>query len=288
MKKVTIGIVLKSEKVTLEEKYFINTAKKLNINLIIFNIAKDLDEIEMVNRAKKCQIIYNDTDDPLSIEFAKTLEEMGIRVVEPSRTSYYIEDKWLMYLKFKKNKIPLPDTILLSTDITDLKKELNDFGHWPVILKRIYGCRGEFVEKANNVDEAVKIIKRIWGKGVERFPIIAQQFILSDSYRITMIGGKIVQTAIKKRGRWKATGCKDSKFRKFKVDKNLREMCQKISKLSKIEILGIDFAKYEGKWVLIEVNAEPSFKMYTTEHKRLIEKVLIYLRKLALKHPQKN
>jgi glutathione synthase/RimK-type ligase-like ATP-grasp enzyme len=44
-------------------------------------------------------------------------------------------------------------TILLSNDLEKAKTQLLDFKEWPVILKRVRGTWGEFVEKANDIDE---------------------------------------------------------------------------------------------------------------------------------------
>jgi RimK family alpha-L-glutamate ligase len=224
-------------------------------------------------------VIFNDTGEEIAYELVKTLEQLGKKVVEKSIVTYYPEDKWIFSLMCKKNKIPTPKTILLPTDLKSAEKELNDFNKWPVVLKRVYGNRGEFVERAKNIKEAMKIINHFWEKGNERLPIIAQEFVPSDSYRVTIIGNEIVQTALKKRHGWKATGCSTERFHKFKVEPELEKIAKRLVKISGIKICGIDFAKKDGKWLVIEINAEPSLKMFDCEHEKLIEKVF----KLLLK-----
>jgi len=210
-----------------------------------------------------------------------SLEVLGNKVIEPSKTFYYIEDKWLFYLKCLKNKIPVPETILLSTDLVSIKQELNKFNRFPVVIKRVQGFGGEFVDKADDADKAIAIIKRFWKKGEDRFPVLAQEFIESDSYRVTMIDREVVQTAVKKNTRWKATGTSAIRFWKFKVDEELQKVIDKVAKITGIAVCGIDLAKKDGRWVVIEANAEPSFKFFDCEYDLMIEKVLLYLKKLA-------
>jgi len=184
-----------------------------------------------------------------------------------------------MYVNFGKHNIPMPKTVLLPVELKAAKQELIKFNQWPVVLKRIFGERGEFVYKASNADEAIKLMKRIWNKGNQRYPILAQEFILSNSYRVTMIDGKIVQTAVKPRHGWKATGCEDMRFNRFKISPKLAKLCHQIAKISGITILGIDFIKKGEEWLMLEVNAEPSFKFYDSEHKLMIKKVLQCLKR---------
>ena len=82
--------------------------------------------------------------------------------------------------------------------MVSIKKELEGFNHFPVVIKRIQGFHGDFVDKGDNTDEAIAVIKRFWEKGDDHFPILAQEFIDSPSYRVVTIDGEVVQTAIKK------------------------------------------------------------------------------------------
>jgi glutathione synthase/RimK-type ligase-like ATP-grasp enzyme len=280
MSKIKIGFITNARKPELEDKKFARIAKKIGVDLVVVNSTRDFDIKEIIKKVKGCHIIFNDEADYVSLELAKSLELAGHRVVESSNSYYYTEDKWMIYLKCLENKIPTPKTILLSTNLVSAREELLKFGQFPVILKRILGFLGDFVDKADNVDEAIAIMKHFWEKGENKFPILAQEFVHSYSYRVTTIGGKVVQTAVKKNKDWKATGA-TSNARKFKIDDELQGLLDKLVKIVKIEICGFDFAKKDGHWMLIEVNAEPGYDFFATEIDMMIEKVLRHLKKLA-------
>jgi len=288
MSKVTIGFITNHRLPDLEDKKFLRIAKKIGINLIVFNAALKFDLDLIKEDAKKCDLILNDEADYISLELAKSLEVLGCKVIEVSKSFYYTEDKWIFYLKCLENKIPVPKTTLLSTDLISIKKELKDFNQFPVVLKRVEGFHGDFVDKADNAGEAITIIKRFWEKGENHFPILAQEFVDSDSYRVMTIGGKVVQTAIKKSDNWKATGGSAMRFWKFKIDPELRQILNKLKKITDIAICGNDFAKKDGKWVVIEVNAQPSYKFFDSEVNLVIEKSLKYLKDLALAKKRKT
>lgn len=272
--KKRIGYIFSERTLGKDEKAFLKIAKKKNIELIMFNISKDIDEKEIEEKAKKCDIIFNNSAEEFAIEFVKTLEELGKKVIDSSATYYFIEDKWMFFLECRKNNIPTPETILLSENINLARKDLAEFNHWPVILKRIEGTCGEYVEKAENLNEAERIIKKFWKKGSVKLPIIAQEFIHSFSYRITTIGNEIVQTAIKENHGWKCTGVYEKRCKKFKIDNELKNIVSKLIKAMKINVCGIDLVKKNGKWLVLEINAVPALDFFETEREKLVGKVL--------------
>lgn len=277
MKKSVIGYIYSGIGFGEDEEYFAKLAKDKNVEVVFFNTSEIIDEKELEDKIKRCDIIYNASAEDSTIEFEKTIEELSKKMIDSSRLYYYTEDKWIFFLKCKKHKIPTPDTILLIENINSAKKELEKFRHWPLVLKRIYGCMGEFVEKANNIKEAEKIIKKFWKRGSERLPIIAQELIKSPSYRITLIDNEVVQTAIKENKGWKATGTYTEKFKKFKIDKELEKIIKKLSRVIKIKVCGVDLLKKDGKWLVLEVNSAPGFDFFKRERKKLNQKLFDFL-----------
>jgi RimK family alpha-L-glutamate ligase len=281
MKKVTIGYIFNEPYLRKDEKFFLKVAKEKNIDLVMINSNKDLSEEEIEKDIKKCDIFFNNSAEDFSFEIAKTIEELGKKVIDSSKNLYYDEDKWMFFLKCQKHKIPTIRTILLSKNISTVKKELEKFNSWPVILKRIQGTMGEYVDKAENIREAEKIINRFWKKGSERLPIIAQEFVPSQSYRVTTIGNKIVQTAIKRSKGWKATGVyiKDCNMEKFEVDKKLRKIVDKVIKVFGMKICGIDLLKKGNNWLVLEINSAPGLDFFDKEEKMLVGEILDFLKK---------
>ncbi|MDD5331233.1 MAG: ATP-grasp domain-containing protein [Candidatus Nanoarchaeia archaeon] len=283
MKQVSVGYIFGSPYFTHEEDMFKKVAKRKNINLIFFNYEKELPEDELKKLAKQCDVVLNNNAGTMAIELSKTLEDMGKKVIDSSDVYYYLEDKWMFYLNCRKHKIPVPQTILLSNNLKTAKKELREFNYWPVVLKRVYGEMGEFVERATKPDEVVDIMKKLWDNRVERYPVIAQEYVKSLSYRVTLINGKIVQSALKKGKGWKLTGAYAYRCGKFKMDKEMKDIIKKLTKVCDIKICGIDFLRKDDRWLVGEVNAEPSLEFFRNDMERMVSEVLDYLRIEALK-----
>ncbi|MBI2110332.1 hypothetical protein HYT51_00950, partial [Candidatus Woesearchaeota archaeon] len=127
MKKVVIGYVYNEQSLGEDEKLFIKVAKKKGIELVFFNIEDELNEREIEEKAKRCKIIYNNSEDLLALELVKTFEELGKKVVETADTFYYSEDKWMFFLRCKENKIQVPETVLIPSNLKNVKQELEKF-----------------------------------------------------------------------------------------------------------------------------------------------------------------
>lgn len=284
MNYIKIGVIYTGKKPGKDEHLFVEAGKKQNIDVSLINVSNKMTAKEIKNSIDDCDILYNSSAEEFVVEIVKTIEEMGKKIIEPSEIYYYTEDKWIFYLKCMEHKVPVPDTIILSENINSAKRELFEFGRWPVVLKRIYGTMGEYVEKADNIEQAEHFIKKFNKKGSEKLPIIAQEFICSPSYRVTIIGDRIVQTAIKtNKAGWKATGVYAKKFGTFKIDKNLKKIIRRLMKFVKISICGIDLLKKDGKWLALEVNSQPAYDFFENERARLIEQTVLYLKNRAKK-----
>lgn len=273
----TIGYIYYGFK-TLDEKFFLKIAKKKNVGVVLFNLFKKMDLKKVRKKAKSCDIIFNNSgEEEKVIKFIKYLEKIGCKVIETSRSYYRDENKWSLYLKCKKNKIPTPKTILLPNDSNQALKRLANLNRWPIVLKKIHGCQGEFVEKANTLEEAEKFLRIFNEKSKHKQPIMAQNFIYSPSYRVLTINGKIVQTALKKKGFWKKTGVYTKDFKKFRVTSTLKKIVRKISKVSEINICGIDLLRKNSRWYVLELNSAPCLAFFDKEREKLVEKIISFL-----------
>jgi len=284
MKKLVLGYIYSGKELGVDEIFFKKVAKRKNIEPVLISTTEWTNINDLKEKVKNCNIIYNSSAEDFSIETEKTIEEIGKRIIDSSKAYYYSEDKWMFFLKCQEHGISVPKTILLSENVSISKKDLMDFNQWPVVLKRVVGTMGQFVEKADNIKEAGKIMKKFWEKGSEKLPIIAQEYIPSSSYRVTVFGNKIVQTALKENKGWKATGVYAKRIKRFPVDEELKKIVNRIMKFIDINVCGIDFLKKDGKWIALEVNSTPAFDFFKCDREKMSEELVDLLVKLSKKN----
>jgi glutathione synthase/RimK-type ligase-like ATP-grasp enzyme len=287
-KKLVVGLITDARRMGTEEKLFIQCAKERGMKLVLINLAKKFSPKEFERQIRRCDILYNDEGADYVMEPLKEAEALGKLVLDPSRIFYYTEDKWMFYIKCKRHGIPTLESTLLPNSLDLAREELKEFNHWPVVLKRIHGMHGIFVQKADNLGEAMKIVKSFWKQDVDLLPIVAQEFVRSYSYRVTTIGDEIVQTAIKKSNRWKCTGYYAKRIDSFRVTPELRRLVRKVIRVMKIKVCGIDLVKKDGQWLVLEVNAEPGLTFVDGKRKTLIGKILDLIKREYRRHRRKS
>ena len=101
---------------------------------------------------------------------AKTLEEMGVRLLNGSNTIATCDDKYATYLALKGIGVPQPETLTAPFSFTSkLYNEkyfqfVKDILGFPVIIKENSGSLGEQVYLASTIGEAQKICSKIQPK----------------------------------------------------------------------------------------------------------------------------
>ncbi|MEK7211032.1 MAG: ATP-grasp domain-containing protein [Patescibacteria group bacterium] len=276
----TIGYIFADNKLLPEDRVFLNLAREKNIKVIVFPSARFLNLARVKNLARKCAVVLNNSAERESLEIAKVIESVGTPIVDPTRSLYFYEDKWMFYVHCKKHNIPTPETFLLPISISQcyepLERLIKKSG--AVIIKNIFSDNGKFVDRAKTVKQAVEMIRK-FRKG-DRAPLIAQEYVKAAHkvYRVMVLNGKVVQAIIKKSNNWKCTG----RFTKgdvptFRVTPKLEKMCVRISKILNIPWCGIDLMRKNREWTAIEANSSPGMDFISGDIENLYKQLLKYL-----------
>lgn len=140
---------------------------------------------------------------------------------------------------------------------------VRDQFRFPLIIKTSTGRQGRGVFKVNSPEELKKIIK----KNEEDSPaFIVRQFIENDGdIRIFTVGYRAIGAMRRtpKIGDFRSNISQGGAGENFDLSKNqkVREMAEKISRLTKTEIAGVDIMieKNTGKPFILEINPGPQF-----------------------------
>ncbi len=255
-------------------------------NVVLFPVQKDIDYENLRRQAKNLRVVLNTAMDMPNTydaeEMVKTFEGMGKRVIDSSKSFYYKEDKWLFYQTCLKHRLPTPITWYVPRNIDAFKASLKTIiKEGPIVFKGVFSDSGRAVKRAMNYQEALHVIKTL-RKKIGLMPVIAQRYIPHGniSYRVTLAGDRIIQAIVKYGKNWKEGKLfwKNEKYRKFKPDKKLADLCRKTVKGFGLEWCGIDLLKdKKGNWNIIEVNSGPSMDFVLSDMKRADRELTEYL-----------
>ena len=281
--KIPIGIIYYEAYHDYEDKMLPKALKEKNMEVVLIPAEKQLDFFDIKEKTKKCKIIYNDTIcQPMlfeSLELSKTLEEFGKKVINSSYSFFYQEDKWMFYLKCLEHGISTPKTYLLHRETKYSKDAIKEIlKNKQLVLKGIFSDNAKLIQRASNYPSFLKELRRI-SKADPGSPILAQEYVphSKKSYRATLINYKVQQFIAKISKSWKQTGSKKEHFRLVKINKDLKNICEKTARILGMPVCGIDLIFNSGKWYIIEANSCPALDFIYNDEKRLVKTLANYL-----------
>lgn len=182
-----------------KNELFMQAAKKNNISLTFKTNAEIYSFID--NNSVKCHDSYSTFDYALFFDkdahVAKSLEMLGVKVVNSAKAIDMCENKANLYQELAKYNVNIPKTVIFPTmTIFDKTKSINflndaieDLG-LPMVVKGWYGDSGKNVYLAKTKQELYDIVEKLQGK-----EILLQEFILESSgtdIRMFVIKNKVV------------------------------------------------------------------------------------------------
>ena len=233
---------------------FIESAKKHNVNLLIYN---NLDVIKILsknNYDKPDFVLFWDKD----VKLANYIEQQGIKVFNSSESIRLCDDKSLTYLKLLNCNIKQPKTLFSPLLYYHNASEDNDFigfiiskFEFPLVFKECFGSFGKQVYLLNNVEELKEKIR-----SVDPWPYIIQEFVKTSygkDLRVYVVGGeaKAVMKRENTKGDFRANIEIGSQGTLYNANDKQIDMAVKVAK-----VLGLDFG---GIDLLFGENDEPIF-----------------------------
>ncbi len=283
-KKYSVGYVyFKSYPSTIKTDTMIMAALSKKVNVVPIAIEDQLDFNELRERVKGCSVVLNynvwDPDILESLELSKTIEELGIKVINSTRSFFYNEDRWMFYLKCLEHKIPTPKTYLISHEARHNSKAIKALlKKKQMVLKAVLSDGGSCIAKVSDYPSFTQNMRKILDKSPGS-PLVVQEFIPNSnrSYRVTLIGNNVCQAIVKLGHSWKQTGWeKNSHYRKVKMTQELKDLCVRASKVFNMDICGIDLLYNHGSWYLIETNSCPAIDFIDEDAPRIAEFIADY------------
>ena len=171
-------------------------------------------------------------------------------------------DKLLTHLAMQRNKIPMPDTHIVSSR-TAAKKILNQM-NYPVILKFPHGTQGKGVMFADSFAAASSMLDAI---DTLKNPFLIQEYIETDGsdIRAIVIGDKVAASMKRKAvfGEKRANIHAGGKGEPIVLDTHTKKIAVSAAKAIGAEICAIDILETAKGPEVIEANLSPGLQGIT-------------------------
>jgi glutathione synthase/RimK-type ligase-like ATP-grasp enzyme len=233
------------------------------------------------------------TTDPLFTAYvvSKTAWELGLKVVDDPESIQICGNKIHLYDLFNKYNVPHIPTLFLNKDEMHHKRFLEIFHCLgkPVVVKAPYTSFSRYVEKVACETSFRDVAKRFFRKS----DLLAVQTFMPTAFdwRVGVLNRQVLYVCkyMMPKGRWKH-GCKrrgKPTFvwgRTFSLNRDnaplgLKEVALKACEVIGHGLYGVDIKEVDGKYVVVEVNDNPSIYSGYEDYrnKDLYGKIIDYL-----------
>lgn len=212
------------------------------------------------------------TTDPLFTSYivSETADELGLKVIDDPESIQICGNKIHQYALFKKHAIPhIPTIFVNKADIHRrcLMGIFRELGK-PVVIKAPYTSFSRYVEKAACETSFREVAKRFFRKS----DILAVQAFMPTAYdwRVGVLDGKVLYVCkyMIPKGRWKHGAKLRGKptfiwgrtvsMKRENAPATLKELALKACNVIGHGLYGVDVKEANGKYVVVEVNDNPS------------------------------
>ena len=216
------------------------------------SILDDLDAliIRPIGRGSLEELVFR-------MDMLYKLERQGFYMVNPPTAIEHCVDKYDILALLEDVGVPVPRT--LATE--NVNEALNAFGELggDVVVKPIFGSRGQGATRVNDVDIADTVFKAItFHHGV----IYMQEFIPHghSDIRAFVIGDRVVASMRRVAEGWKTNYSRGAKPAPATISKEFEDLAIKSAKAVGCKVAGVDILEGPKGPRIVDVNSQPGWK----------------------------
>jgi RimK family alpha-L-glutamate ligase len=185
------------------------------------------------------------------------LERQGFYMVNPPEAIEHCVDKYDILAILEDQGIPVPRT-LATESVNEAIQAFNELGG-DVVVKPIFGSRGQGATRVNDVDIADTIFKAItFHHGV----IYMQEFIehgYSD-IRSFVVDNRVIASMRRVAQGWKTNYSRGAKPAPAAISKEFEELAIKSAQAVGCKVAGVDILEGPDGPRIVDVNSQPGWK----------------------------
>ena len=216
------------------------------------SILDDLDAliIRPIGRGSLEELVFR-------MDMLYKLERQGFYMVNPPTAIEHCVDKYDILAVLEDFGVPVPRT-LATESVNEALKAFNELGG-DIVVKPIFGSRGQGATRINDVDIADTIFKAItFHHGV----IYMQEFVehgFSD-IRAFVVGNQVIASMRRVATGWKTNYSRGAKPASAKISDEFKEIAVKAARAVGCKIAGVDILEGPDGPRIVDVNSQPGWK----------------------------
>jgi len=185
------------------------------------------------------------------------LERQGFYMINPPTAIEHCVDKYDIVALLEDVNVPVPRT-LATESVNEALRAFNELGG-DIVVKPIFGSRGQGATRINDIDIADTIFKAItFHHGV----IYMQEFVDHghSDIRAFVIGDQVIASMCRIADGWKTNYSRGARPAPTEISEEFKEIAIKASKAVGCKIAGVDILEGPNGPRIVDVNSQPGWK----------------------------
>lgn len=236
------------------------------------SITDDLDAliIRPIGRGSLEELVFR-------MDMLYKLERKGFYMVNPPTAIEHCVDKYDILALLEDVGVPVPRT-LATESVNEALKAFDELGG-DIVVKPIFGSRGQGATRVNDIDIADTIFKAItFHHGV----IYMQEFVehgFSD-IRAFVLGDQVIASMRRVATGWKTNYSRGAHPAPEEISDEFKELAIKASKAVGCKVAGVDILEGPQGPRIVDVNSQPGWKgLQQVAKVNIAEKIVEYVLK---------
>jgi RimK family alpha-L-glutamate ligase len=216
------------------------------------SILDDLDAliIRPIGRGSLEELVFR-------MDMLYKLERQGFYMVNPPTAIEHCVDKYDILALLEDVGVPVPRT-LATESVNDALKAFKELGG-DIVVKPIFGSRGQGATRVNDIDIADTIFKAItFHHGV----IYMQEFVEHghSDIRAFVLGDQVIASMRRVAQGWKTNYSQGAKPAPAEISSEFKELAVKAAKAVGCKVAGVDILEGPEGPRIVDVNSQPGWK----------------------------
>tara|TARA_R110001599_G_scaffold203675_2_gene400810 strand:+ start:135 stop:1607 length:1473 start_codon:yes stop_codon:yes gene_type:complete len=187
----------------------------------------------------------------------QAFQSSGCFMLNDLQSSILCDNKFLSYITFSRNSIPIPKTALIPTEKAIENAHERIGGKFPVVIKTLSGTQGIGVSIVESMQSLVSVVQSLRKYKAD---LLIQQFIkLEYDVRTLVLGGRII--ACTKRNKvpddFRSNAHLGATTEPYVLSEEETEIVKATARISGASLVGVDHCLVDGEIYVLECNASP-------------------------------
>lgn len=216
-------------------------------------VIKDTDKTVVVVRAGA----FTGENSEIGRAMIQAFQESGCFMLNDLKASVLCDNKFLSYIAFSRNNIPIPRTALIPTEQAIENAHERIGGKFPVVIKTLSGTQGIGVSIVDSMQSMVSVIQSL--KKYNADLLIQEHIKLKYDVRTIVLGGRIIASTRRNKvpDDFRSNAHLGATTEPYILSNKEQKVVKAAARVMGGQLVGVDHCIVDNEIFVLECNASP-------------------------------